>query len=150
MSPDADPKPNPNPNPSPSPSPNLNPNPNPNPNQLSNAAYLLAGFGLLERTVSRGCPPLLGYLMMAACGYSTTYHAMQILFGVRSAAARSTGRLDVILAMSSAVYFFIECGCDTIYMRSLALVSGLMFVDVFQLGYTLSHSLWHLGGAAPT
>ena len=98
--------------------------------------------------MSRGCPPLLGYLMMAACGYSTTYHAMQILFGVRSAAARSTGRLDVILAMSSAVYFFIECGCDTIYMRSLALVSGLMFVDVFQLGYTLSHSLWHLGGAA--
>ena len=133
---------------SPNPKPKPKPKPNPDPNQLSNAAYLLAGFGLLERTVSRGCPPLLGYLMMAACGYSTTYHAMQILFGVRSAAARSTGRLDVILAMSSAVYFFIECGCDTIYMRSLALVSGLMFVDVFQLGYTLSHSLWHLGGAA--
>ena len=24
----------------------------------------------------------------------------------------------------------------------------MMFVDVFQLGYTISHSLWHLGGAA--
>ena len=58
--------------------------------------------------------------------------------------------LGLVFANPDQVYFFIECGCDTLYMRSLALVSGLMFVDVFQLGYTLSHSLWHLGGAAPT
>ena len=114
----------------------------------SNVAYLVSGFALLERTVSRGCPPLLGYLMMAACGYSTTYHAMQCLFGVGSSAAKSTGRLDVGLAALSAVYFFLECGCDTALMRSLAIMSGAMFVDVFQLGYTVSHSLWHLLGAA--
>ena len=114
---------------------------------VSNVAYLISGFGLLERAVTRGSPPVLAYLMMAACGYSSTYHAMQCWFGMGSDQARSTGRVDVGLAFMSGVYFFLECGCDTLLMQSLALLSIGFFVDAFQMGYTVSHSLWHLSGA---
>ena len=116
----------------------------------SNLAYMGAGGGLLMLTKRReeSPPPLLAWLMFAACGYSTTYHAMQCAFGADSDQARTTGRVDVFLAMCSACYFYLEVGCSTWLMQGLALAAGGMFIDLWGLGYTASHSLWHLFGAA--
>lgn len=110
---------------------------------LSNVAYLYAGLDLLMRA-----PPLFGSLTLAVCAASCAYHAAQCLHGCDSEASARTCTVDTALAaFTSLAFLFGGASIDAI-SGSLALLSLALFKDQFNIGYTTSHSLWHVSTAA--
>lgn len=108
----------------------------------SNAAYLLAGSFL-----TLGAQAELGVLTLCVCGASLLYHAAQCTDGCSSASAARWCQVDTALAVSSGIVFATRCGVGPENL-ALAALSGLFFVDAFSLGYTTTHSLWHVSTAA--
>lgn len=111
---------------------------------LSNVAYLYAGIQLL---LALPHAPHYGVLTLAVCGASCAYHAAQVLHGPESEASARTCSVDTALAIVTGLIFVSSVNIDAINL-SLAAISLAFFTDRFSLGYTLSHSLWHLSTAA--
>lgn len=111
---------------------------------LSNVAYLYAGVDLLWL---QRAPPFFGSLTLLVCGASCAYHAAQCLHGTHSEAAARTCTVDTALAVFTGLCFAANVNVDPVN-ASFALLSLLMFKDVFNMGYTTSHSIWHLTTAA--
>lgn len=110
---------------------------------VSNVAYVFAGATLL----AQGAPPILGQLVLAVSGASVLYHAAQCKDGCESVSAARWCTVDSLLAVGTGSYFVLRCGVDASSLF-LGLLSGAFFLDAFRLGYTTSHSLWHLSTAA--
>ena len=111
---------------------------------LSNVSYL---YGAIALWTTSSAPPLLGSLMLACCGVSTLYHLAQCTDGVNSAKAARWLCVDVALANLSIVAFALHCHPSPLSL-ALGALSLAFFVDAPQLGYTASHSLWHIFSAA--
>ena len=111
---------------------------------LSNVSYL---YGAIALWTTSSAPPLLGSLMLACCGVSTLYHTAQCTDGVASAKAARWLYVDVALANLSVVAFALHCHPSPLSL-ALGALSLAFFVDAPQLGYTASHSLWHIFSAA--
>ena len=110
---------------------------------LSNVSYLLAGAKLLLD----GAPAALGLLTLAVCGASTMYHYVQCATGTHSEHTSRWCSVDSALAMYTCITFAMHCGVTATNL-SLAALSAGFFLDIFGLGYTISHSLWHLSTSA--
>mmetsp|Transcript_29741 Transcript_29741/g.79117 ORF Transcript_29741/g.79117 Transcript_29741/m.79117 type:complete len:227 (+) Transcript_29741:61-741(+) len=111
----------------------------------SNVAYLAAGVRLL----ARAAPNPLGWLMLSCCGVSTAYHSMQCMHGCDSEEAAKWCWIDTTVAVSSGLCFMQAAGprCLTSLPLLAGALSAAFFLDVFRLGYTTTHSFWHLSSA---
>ena len=110
----------------------------------SNVAYLGAGARLL---LVREAPKSLGVLMMLVCAASSAYHAAQCVHGCSSEPAARACTLDTVLAAGTAGFFVTQVHVEPAN-AALAALSLAFFTDSLGLGYTLTHSLWHLSTAA--
>ena len=111
---------------------------------LSNVAYLGAGYRLMQ---TREAPPMLGVLMLLVCAASCAYHAAQCLHGTDAEPTARACTVDTALALGTAGYAATQVHIE-LANAALAALSLAFFQDVFSLGYTTSHSLWHLSTAA--
>ncbi|KAL1496081.1 hypothetical protein AB1Y20_014708 [Prymnesium parvum] len=111
----------------------------------SNVAYLAAGVRLL----SSATPTPLGWLMVACCAVSTAYHSMQCAHGCESEQAAKWCYIDTTVAVSSGLCFARAAGprCLRLLPTIFGAFSLAFFLDVFSLGYTTTHSLWHVSSA---
>lgn len=111
---------------------------------FSNVAYLYAGVQLL---LSLPHAPQYGALTLAVCAASVSYHAAQVIHGCDSEASARTCTVDTVLAVFTGVLFLRTVQIDAINL-SLAALSLSFFTDHWRLGYTVSHSLWHVTTAS--
>lgn len=111
---------------------------------LSNVAYLYAGVQLL---LSLPHAPHYGALTLAVCAASVSYHAAQVIHGCDSEASARTCTVDTALAVLTGLLFVRTVQIDAINL-ALAALSLSFFTDHWRLGYTVSHSLWHLTTAS--
>ena len=110
----------------------------------SNVAYLGAGARLLSTPEA---PRSLGVLMLVVCAASCGYHAAQCVHGCGSEPASRACTLDSVLAVGTAFFFMTQVHIDLANVL-LAGLSLAFFKDLFRLGYTVSHSMWHFSTAA--
>ena len=110
----------------------------------SNVAYLGAGARLL---LVREAPRSLGVLMLLVCAASSVYHAAQCVHGCSSEPAARACTLDTLLAVGTAGFFITQVHVEPAN-AALAALSLAFFTDTLGLGYTWTHSLWHLSTAA--
>ena len=108
----------------------------------SNIAYAYAGTQLLLRGAWS-----LGALMLLVCAASSGYHSAQCLHGCESAPAARACTIDSVLAVGTGIFFVSQVHVEAANSL-LSLLSLAFFKDYFRLGYTTSHSLWHLSTAA--
>ena len=110
----------------------------------SNVAYLGAGAQLLSTPQA---PRAMGVLMLVVCVASCVYHAAQCVHGCDSEPANRACTVDSVLAVGTGLFFVTQVHVEPANV-GLAALSLAFFQDVFGLGYTASHSLWHFSTAA--